>query len=634
MNTHHYFYRDGANREIGPLPLSAIAQLRQAGVLSDDTLLRLESDTNWLPCREVIAIGTTPIPPAPGNNPSSAINGVVVKKHAWSFTAGAMLCFLLPFVEFSCQSKSLLARTGLQLVTGGEIDVPREMVPPNTEVPRMPPQPNAGVALGAALVATLLGLARRRQTNLAAGIVAAVGVWQLVTMRSAIEGEIHAQAMQALLQINFEAKEGYLGAVALLTLGAISHFWLYGQPGLFAGEREGLSLTRGQKRGIGAVVVLVALFYLGPVAFQVMRPRAGASNINQQKESAGNIDPQPVRSSLTSKATSAMSRLGSGQSWENSLGMKFVAVPATTVLFSVWDTRVQDYQEFAQATKREWSKPHFEQGPTHPAVNVSWDDAQAFCAWLTAAEQGAGLLGENQKYRLPTDEEWNMAVGLDEARGATKNGRQAVQFAWGTQWPPPYGAGNYSHRLAVDDFGEASPVGSFAANKHGLYDMGGNVYQWCEDFYDDVFDDRVLRGSYFNSANAAELSLFNRDKGEPSLRSDGIGFRCVLVTDGTSESRRASSEPNSQNRANMERVIMSNLRQLSHACNQYFLETGKAEATFAQLEQLAGSKEHLMRIRPAMGEDYAEIRIKQGEMLRLRLPDGHELSYNDLTHAN
>ena len=266
MSAHHYFYRDGENREIGPLPLAAIAQLRQAGVLSDSTLLRLENDTNWVPCREVIAVGPKPTPPVLGNNPSPAINGVAVKRDAWTLMAGAMLCFLLPFVEFSCQNQSLLARTGMQLVTGGEIDVPREMVPPNTEVPKMPPQPNAGIALGAALVATLLGLARRRQTNLAAGVVAAVGVWQLLAMRSAIEGEIHAQAMQALLQIKFETKAGYLGTVTLLTLGAISHFWLYRQPGLYAGEGGGQSLTRGQKRGLGAAALLVALFYLGPVA--------------------------------------------------------------------------------------------------------------------------------------------------------------------------------------------------------------------------------------------------------------------------------------------------------------------------------------------------------------------------------
>ena len=89
-----------------------------------------------------------------------------------------------------------------------------------------------------------------------------------------------------------------------------------------------------------------------------------------------------------------------GPQWTNSLGMKFVPVPGTAVLFSIWDTRVQDYQAFVTATERDGGKkPDFEQGPTHPVVMVSWDDAKAFCAWLTEKERSTGTLTPNQEYR-------------------------------------------------------------------------------------------------------------------------------------------------------------------------------------------------------------------------------------------
>jgi len=221
----------------------------------------------------------------------------------------------------------------------------------------------------------------------------------------------------------------------------------------------------------------------------------------------------------------------------NSLGMKFIPVPKTNVLFSVWETRVRDYDEFARATSRKVEKPSFTQSLDHPVVNVSWNDVQAFCKWLTEKEQREGKIKSTQSYRLPTDVEWSMAVGLpDEGSGTPKEKDRKIKgvYPWGTQWPPPRGAGNYGPSLNVDSYENTTPVGSFTANQYGLYDMGGNVCEWCEDYYDRRSGSRVLRGaSWFISVPGLARSSFRGD-GDPGDRGDFLGFRCVLVNESQS----------------------------------------------------------------------------------------------------
>lgn len=230
----------------------------------------------------------------------------------------------------------------------------------------------------------------------------------------------------------------------------------------------------------------------------------------------------------------------------NSIGMKFVPVPITggptdgkRVLFSVWETRVKDYAAYAADRKgidemwdkyADWKFAEFDghkQTDEHPVVKVSWEDAQKFCQWLSEKE------GRN--YRLPTDHEWSCAAGIGEREDASatpeeKHSKVPDVYPWGREWPPPEEAGNYRSKDIegyTDPHPFTSPVGEYSANAHGLYDLGGNVWEWCEDEFEDG-SHRVTRGGSW-SHNSDDML---RSSYRFGFRSGNLyhffGFRVVL----------------------------------------------------------------------------------------------------------
>ncbi len=220
-----------------------------------------------------------------------------------------------------------------------------------------------------------------------------------------------------------------------------------------------------------------------------------------------------------------------GASWTNSLGMKFVPVVGTKVLFCVHKARVQDYAPFIESTKRDWFKPSFEQGPTHPVVNVSWLDATAFCNWLTARERLSGHLGPRDEYRLPSDLGWSAAVGLLKEDGSTPSERHLKVrrvYPWGANWPPPKDSGNFDKSLGTDEFEFTSPVCSFPPNEFGIFDLAGNAAEWCLDWMDGYQTARVVRGSSHANRAADNLHSSFRMGKPPTRRLPEIGFRVVV----------------------------------------------------------------------------------------------------------
>ena len=232
----------------------------------------------------------------------------------------------------------------------------------------------------------------------------------------------------------------------------------------------------------------------------------------------------------------------------NSLGMKFVLVPGISGLVSVYETRVRDFQAFTKATGRLWLRPSFEQTGDHPAVKVSWQDARAFCQWLTERERKQGRLKEGEMYRLPTDREWSAMAHLPVEKGEGPKERDLSQtslYSWGEEPPVPAGAGNFPDFKARDRFGSATvtgyddgfpataPVGSFRPTTDGLYDLGGNVWEWTATAVSEVDARPALRGGGWWASKADDdwkslLASYRRaDVDATESEEWDIGFRVV-----------------------------------------------------------------------------------------------------------
>lgn len=163
------------------------------------------------------------------------------------------------------------------------------------------------------------------------------------------------------------------------------------------------------------------------------------------------------------------------ETWTNSIGMKFIYLPGGTftmgdprralaafpphvvTVSSFWigkyEVTNEQFEQFEKYRRRSKYSP----GSAHPVNYIYWHEAVAFCEWLSEKE--------DRHYRLPTSAEWEYA-----ARG----GLEQKDYPWGNATPDGRAAWG---RL------ETMPVGSYAPNRFGIYDMAGNVEEWVQDWY-------------------------------------------------------------------------------------------------------------------------------------------------------
>jgi formylglycine-generating enzyme required for sulfatase activity len=204
--------------------------------------------------------------------------------------------------------------------------------------------------------------------------------------------------------------------------------------------------------------------------------------------------------------------------------------------YGAWNTTTNQWDKFDGAN---WRNPGFPQTPDHPVVDVTWNDAMAFCQWLSQKE--------GKTYALPTEAQWEYAcrAGSNTA------------YIWGDD--PDAGAGfancldqSARERFTLfppfnwfDGFVYTSPVASFKPNAWGLYDMLGNTLQWCSDYFGDYPPDqpghpitdparttgeqRNLRGGAFIYGPKHSRCAF-RGRNNADFRNFYIGFR-IICTD-------------------------------------------------------------------------------------------------------
>jgi formylglycine-generating enzyme required for sulfatase activity len=196
--------------------------------------------------------------------------------------------------------------------------------------------------------------------------------------------------------------------------------------------------------------------------------------------------------------------------------------------------RAFDGKEFVQKPEFTWKSLHIPQADDHPVVVVSWADAIAFCEWLSRKE--------GRTYRLPTEAEWEYACRAgaktrfhpgdrdDDLKGAGNIADASLQAKWRDAfWAKAWD----------DGFPFTAPVGRFKPNAFGLFDMHGNAWEWCADWYAEDYygksprqdpqgpatgKERVTRGGAWSTQPKFCRSAF-RDWHEPTYRSDCVGFR-------------------------------------------------------------------------------------------------------------
>lgn len=224
----------------------------------------------------------------------------------------------------------------------------------------------------------------------------------------------------------------------------------------------------------------------------------------------------------------------------NSIGMKLGFIPpgrfemgpngskhrvtlTRPFFIGVTEVTMGQYRKFKMGHEIEDADAEFNKDDV-PAAMVSWNDARAFCAWLSEqpAEKQAGRV-----YALPTEAQWEWAAraGTATTRHFGDTDKTQAEYSWFNATYTP----NPKHETKGRG---RQPVARLKPNAWGLHDMLGNVWEWCADRRGDdqtgEVRDPVMRGGSWRSG-AFHCTAVAHDPGDPNQRGDNIGFRVICT---------------------------------------------------------------------------------------------------------
>ena len=223
-----------------------------------------------------------------------------------------------------------------------------------------------------------------------------------------------------------------------------------------------------------------------------------------------------------------------GQTLGVSLGLgeklEFVWVVSLQMWVGKYEVTNGQYRRFRPSHDSRFREEFSLNRSDQPVVFVTWNDTREYCDWLNAAFYDRVPRG--LKFRIPTEAEWVASAKCGDDR----------VYPWGNRWPPRYG--NFSDLTArkrlvewrgirryEDDSVVTCSVDKSGVNEWGIYGLAGNVWEWCEDWYDASHRYKVRHGGSWDFDEQPNLRIDARGFDRANARDDTVGFRLVLAAD-------------------------------------------------------------------------------------------------------